>query len=86
MLAEGHLLKDLALNPDELVILVRRNDRYIVPKGGLHLHPNDILLIVSERSDSELNYLEIPNADLFTRLRKTLGQVTRHKSKKQSDS
>lgn len=86
MLTEGHLLKDLALNPDELVILVRRHDRYIVPKGGLHLHPNDILLIVSERNESEREYLEIPNADLFTRLRKTLGQVTSPKSKKRSDS
>ena len=81
MLTEGHLLKDLALNPEELVILVRRNDRYIVPKGGLHLHPNDILLIVSERRESETMAADFPTTDLFSRLRKTLGQVTSRKAK-----
>ena len=81
MLTEGHLLKDLALHPDELVILVRRNDRYIVPKGGLHLNPNDILLIVSERREAEQLAAELSTTDLFYRLRKTLGQVTRRKAK-----
>ena len=81
MLTEGHLLKDLALNPEELVILVRRNDRYIVPKGGLHLHPDDILLIVSERREAETTKAELPTTDLFSRLRKTLGQVASRKAK-----
>lgn len=48
MLSEGNKLMDLDLNEDELVILVRRGDDYMVPKGKLELHAQDVLLIVSE--------------------------------------
>ena len=71
MLTEGHLLKDLKLKSDELVILVRRNDRYIIPKGGLHLHPKDILLIVSERQELMApEVTEHTNDRLLDRLKK----------------
>ncbi len=39
---------DLDLKEEELVILVRRGDDYIVPKGKLELSVDDVLLIVSE--------------------------------------
>ena len=56
---------------DELVILVRRNDRYIIPKGGLHLHPKDILLIVSERQELMApEVTEHTNDRLLDRLKK----------------
>lgn len=48
MLAEGNMLMELDLRDEELVILVRRGDDYIVPKGKLQLSEGDILLIVSE--------------------------------------
>ena len=48
MLAGGSLLMELDLREEELVILVRRGDRYMVPKGKLELAVGDILLIVSE--------------------------------------
>lgn len=48
MLSEGNKLMEIDLRDEELVILVRRGDRYIVPKGKLELATGDILLIVSE--------------------------------------
>ena len=48
MLTEGKRLMDLDLKEEELVILVRRGDDYIVPKGKLELSVDDVLLIVSE--------------------------------------
>lgn len=47
MLASGHRLRDLALPEGQLVILVRRGDRYIVPNGRTVLAPGDILLLLS---------------------------------------
>ncbi len=51
MLTEGNRLMDLDLAEDELVILVRRGDDYLVPKGKLEIHVQDVLLIVSEQKD-----------------------------------
>lgn len=51
MISEGNRLMDLDLKEEELVILVRRGDEYIVPKGKLELQVGDILLIVSEHPD-----------------------------------
>lgn len=56
MLREGNRLMDLDLREEELVILVRRGDNYIVPKGKIELHKEDVLLIVSEsNSQSDTN-------------------------------
>lgn len=49
MLAAGNKLMEIDLRDEELVILVRRGDNYIVPKGRLELQVRDVLLIVSER-------------------------------------
>lgn len=48
MLLRGNKLMELDLRDEELVILVRRGDQYIVPKGRLELAEGDVLLIVSE--------------------------------------
>lgn len=48
MLHKGDRLMDLELQDEELVILVRRKDRYMVPKGRLELAVGDVLLLVYE--------------------------------------
>ena len=46
MLANGAELRNVQLGENELVILIRHNDRFIVPKGRSKLHLGDSLLIV----------------------------------------
>lgn len=53
MLQEGTQIKDIHLEEKELVILVRRKDNFIVPKGNVTLHEGDMLLIVSPNEDEE---------------------------------
>lgn len=75
LVADGHLLKDISMEAGELVILVRRNERYIVPKGGLHLHVGDILLVVSE--NQELMSDDVPKKDnngLINRLKRKISR------------
>ncbi len=48
MLSVGDELRKLPLDESELVILVKRKNRFIVPKGALKLHVGDILLVVSQ--------------------------------------
>ncbi|MDE6854050.1 MAG: cation:proton antiporter, partial [Muribaculaceae bacterium] len=47
MLERGQRLRELSLPDGQLVILVRRGDRYIVPNGRTVLIPGDILLLLS---------------------------------------
>lgn len=54
MLLGGNKLMEIDLRDEELVILVRRGDNYIVPKGRLELQVGDVLLIVSEEAPSAL--------------------------------
>ena len=49
MLSDGRLLMEIDLREEELFILVRRGDNYMVPKGKLALEVGDILLIVFEQ-------------------------------------
>lgn len=51
MIQEGALLRDIKLEDKELVILVRRKDKYFVPKGKSKLKEGDILLIVSPNEE-----------------------------------
>ncbi|WP_354665504.1 TrkA C-terminal domain-containing protein [uncultured Muribaculum sp.] len=44
----GNTLRDMNLAPGSLVMMIKRNDRYIVPNGQLQLKPNDVLLIIKE--------------------------------------
>lgn len=52
MLGNGNRLMDIDLDDSELVVLVRRGDNYMVPKGRLELQPQDILLVVSEEHET----------------------------------
>ena len=54
MLSEGNKLMELELKEEELVILVRRGENYMVPKGKLELEVGDILLIVYEQPTTSL--------------------------------
>ena len=49
MLSSGRRLMEIDLREEELVILVRRGDNYMVPKGKLVLEIGDVLLIVFEQ-------------------------------------
>ncbi len=49
MLSSGRRLMEIDLREEELVILVRRGDNYMVPKGKLALQVGDVLLIVFEQ-------------------------------------
>ena len=53
MLHEGNKLMELDLKEEELVILVRRGENYMVPKGKLELEVGDILLIVFEQNTEQ---------------------------------
>lgn len=48
MIKDGNLLMELDLKDEELVILVKRGTRFMVPKGKLELFERDVLLIVSD--------------------------------------
>lgn len=61
-LSHGNKLMQLDLRDDELVILVKRENKYIVPKGQLELQHNDVLLIVSEDSSNSYETRNIKNA------------------------
>ena len=52
MLANGAELRNVQLGENELVILIRHNDRFIVPKGRSKLHLGDSLLIVWASDES----------------------------------
>lgn len=48
-LAEGDTLADIHLPVGGLVMMIRRDGRYMVPDGKRRLRPGDALLIISER-------------------------------------
>lgn len=48
MLASGDTLSKMKLPPGSLVMMIRRDGRYIVPDGSRPLMPGDQLLIIRE--------------------------------------
>ena len=48
MIGSGKHLKDLSLPVGARIMLIRRGDRYIVPKGNTLIELNDYLLLISE--------------------------------------
>lgn len=48
-LAGGDILRHIQLPAGSLVMMIRRNGKYIVPDGKRRLRPGDTLLIISER-------------------------------------
>lgn len=48
LLTQGNTLKDLNFSKGTLVMIVKRNNKYLVPNGSLKLQENDKLLLISE--------------------------------------
>ena len=62
-LTEEHLeranqLKDMSLPPKTLVIMVKRNEKFLVPNGTMILLPGDRLLMISEDDEHQLMLIE----------------------------
>ena len=43
-------LKDMNLPKGTLVMIVKRQDEYLIPNGSLKLHEGDKLLLISEKA------------------------------------
>lgn len=50
MLAKGNRLADMHLTKGRLVMLVKRNNEFIIPNGQIELRSGDRLLVISERT------------------------------------
>ena len=48
--AKGDTLKDMNLPQGTLVMIVKRNNEYLIPNGTLKLHVGDKLLLISEKA------------------------------------
>ena len=48
--AKGDTLKDMNLPQGTLVMIVKRNNEYLIPNGTLKLHVGDKLLLISEKT------------------------------------
>lgn len=46
--AEGRQIVELGLPPGVLVVLVKRNAVFLVPNGGMILHANDVLMLLTD--------------------------------------
>lgn len=47
-LADGNLMKEMKLPDDTLAILIKRKDKFLVPKGNTRLYIDDILLLIAK--------------------------------------
>ena len=50
LLSNGEMLKDVTLPPNTLVIMIKRDGKYLVPTGNTHLYLTDKLLLISEEA------------------------------------
>ena len=48
MLSNGCFIKEIKLPPKTLVVMVKRDDKFLVPTGNTLLHIGDHLLLISE--------------------------------------
>ena len=55
MLDNGAMLKDITFPSNTLVVMVKRDKRYLVPTGSTELHLGDRLFIVAESENCENN-------------------------------
>lgn len=51
--ANGNTLGTMSLPEGSLVIMIKRDDRYIVPNGTMSLHPGDTLLLMQNAQDAD---------------------------------
>ncbi|MCF0206335.1 MAG: potassium/proton antiporter [Bacteroidales bacterium] len=52
-LANGNTLKDMHLPKGQLVMMINRNKKHIVPNGTVKLQTGDVLLVIEEDGDSK---------------------------------
>ena len=55
MLKEGNKLKDMNIPQGTLVMLIKRDNEFIIPNGQMELHEGDKLLIISEGNQPNNN-------------------------------
>jgi cell volume regulation protein A len=53
VLSKGDLLMDINLPDNTLVVMIKRDHRYFVPKGNTHLQLGDKLVLISD-NEAEL--------------------------------
>ena len=58
VLAHGNCLMELDLPDHTLVVMVKRNARYFIPKGNTLLKENDKLLVISDDDKALLSSYE----------------------------
>lgn len=58
MLVNGHRLMDMQLPKGILVIMIKRDDQYIIPNGDAEIHIGDKLLLVSAPEHDEPHVLQ----------------------------
>lgn len=51
-LEKGDTLVDIPIPESTLVVMVKRKDRYFIPRGNTELHTGDILLIISDDEEA----------------------------------
>ncbi len=51
LLAGGNLLRDIHFPPGVLVMMIKRDEKYLVPNGNAELHIGDRLLLISEEQE-----------------------------------
>mgnify|MGYP000072530366 CR=1 FL=1 len=57
LLSHGRRIKDIPFPEGELVVLIRRKDEFLVPKGGSLLEEGDILLLISRDAETTQSLL-----------------------------
>lgn len=69
----GNRLKDIKLDDKSLVMMIRREDSYIIPKGDTELHEGDKLLCISDEHQTSLPSDYATGSGSFRRGMKKLG-------------
>ena len=57
MLGNGNMLRDIAIPDKTLVVMISRGGDYFVPRGSTELAVGDRILVVSDKSDEELQQM-----------------------------
>lgn len=55
VIAKGNRLMDLTLPDNTLVVMVKRNNRFFIPKGRTSLQENDKLLVITDNDEELMN-------------------------------
>lgn len=66
ILKEGNLLMNLPLPDQTLAVMIKRGDKYFIPKGKTELEPNDKLLVITNDEDALLQTYNNLGIDHYT--------------------